>query len=226
MPCHAAAAFTLLGAQPQGNPLGWGMMFLGGWMVMTAAMMVPTILPFAGRLRQVARRRRDERTLFACLAAGYLFVWAVFGLVLLGISTLGNRILGPSLKLPFDRSTLAPALLAIAGLFQILPMKKHCLEKCRVLMQCSGGTWGSRGELRRSFTLGVRHGVACVGSCGVLMLLMFAVESAHLISMLVLTLVMAIEKNAPWGPRLTRPLGLLLLACAAMAFYLTGQGTA
>ena len=44
------------------------------------------------------------------------------------------------------------------------------------------------------------------------MLLMFAVGTTSLGWMLVLALVMAIEKNAPWGRRLGRPLGVVLLS--------------
>ena len=51
----------------------------------------------------------------------------------------------------------------------------------------------------------------CVGCCWALMLLMFAVGTTSLGWMLLLALVMATEKNAPWGRRLGRPLGVALL---------------
>jgi predicted metal-binding membrane protein len=44
------------------------------------------------------------------------------------------------------------------------------------------------------------------------MLLMFAVGVGNVGWMLVLGTVMAVEKNMPWGRRLSAPLGLALLA--------------
>ena len=44
-----------------------------------------------------------------------------------------------------------------------------------------------------------------------LMLLMFAVGTASLAWMLMLAVIMAVEKNASWGRRLGRPLGVVLL---------------
>jgi predicted metal-binding membrane protein len=45
------------------------------------------------------------------------------------------------------------------------------------------------------------------------MLLMFAVGVGNLGWMLALGAFMAIEKNLPWGRRLSAPLGVLLLCC-------------
>jgi predicted metal-binding membrane protein len=57
----------------------------------------------------------------------------------------------------------------------------------------------------------MHHGLFCVGCCWSLMLLMFAVGVGSLGWMLVLGTVMAIEKNMPWGKRLSTPLGVALL---------------
>ena len=48
------------------------------------------------------------------------------------------------------------------------------------------------------------------------MLLMFAVGAGSLGWMLVLAAVMALEKNTPWGRRLSKPLGSALLAWAGL----------
>jgi predicted metal-binding membrane protein len=47
------------------------------------------------------------------------------------------------------------------------------------------------------------------------MLIMFAVGTANLAWMLLLAAVMAVEKNSPWGRRLSRPLGIVLMTGAA-----------
>jgi predicted metal-binding membrane protein len=48
------------------------------------------------------------------------------------------------------------------------------------------------------------------------MLLMFIVGTGNVGWMLALGAVMAVEKNAPWGPRLSRPLGAVLIAGAGL----------
>jgi predicted metal-binding membrane protein len=67
-----------------------------------------------------------------------------------------------------------------------------------------------------AFTLGAHHGLFCVGCCWALMLLMFAFGAGNLGGMLALAVVMAIEKNLPWGERLRAPLGIALLTWAAI----------
>ena len=48
------------------------------------------------------------------------------------------------------------------------------------------------------------------------MLLMFGVGVGNVGWMLALGAVMAVEKNMPWGRKLSAPLGLALLACGAL----------
>jgi predicted metal-binding membrane protein len=70
----------------------------------------------------------------------------------------------------------------------------------------SGGAW----------RLGTRHALSCLGCCWALMLLLFGSGVANLAWMLVLTAVMVAEKTARWGARLSAPVGVSLLAAAAM----------
>jgi predicted metal-binding membrane protein len=64
--------------------------------------------------------------------------------------------------------------------------------------------------------LGAHHGLFCVGCCWAIMLLMFVVGTGNVGYMLVLGAVMAIEKNAAWGKKLSRPLGFGLMTWAAL----------
>jgi predicted metal-binding membrane protein len=48
------------------------------------------------------------------------------------------------------------------------------------------------------------------------MLLMFVVGTGNIGWMLILGVVMALEKNAPWGRKLSQPLGAALIAWAAL----------
>ena len=59
--------------------------------------------------------------------------------------------------------------------------------------------------------MGIAHGAFCVGCCWSLMLVMFGVGLGSLSAMLALGAVTAIEKNAPSGRRIGRPLGVALI---------------
>jgi predicted metal-binding membrane protein len=62
-----------------------------------------------------------------------------------------------------------------------------------------------------AFRLGAEHGAFCVGCCWSLMLVMFAVGTGSVAWMLALGIVMAAEKNLPWGRKLSAPLGVVLV---------------
>ena len=70
--------------------------------------------------------------------------------------------------------------------------------------------------MRNALRLGLDHGVFCVGCCWAIMLLMFVVGTGNVGWMLALGTLMAVEKNMPWGDRLSRPLGAALLLGAAI----------
>jgi predicted metal-binding membrane protein len=71
--------------------------------------------------------------------------------------------------------------------------------------------WRGKHDELHSFMLGVHHGIFCVGCCWALMLLMFVVGTGSIGWMLALGAVMAIEKNMPWGRKLSAPLGFSLI---------------
>jgi predicted metal-binding membrane protein len=105
-------------------------------------------------------------------------------------------------------------ILTIAGLYQFSSLKYACLDKCRSPLSFITSRWQGRNESAQSLRIGVEHGLFCVGCCWSLMALMFLVGTGNLIWMLLLGAVMALEKNLPWGHRLSAPLGWILLTAA------------
>src|SRR5262249_15833043 len=95
-------------------------------------------------------------------------------------------------------------------------LKYHCLDKCRTPLSFIMQHWHGITPRRDAFLLGTHHGVFCVGCCWAIMLLMFVVGTGNVDWMLVLGGVMGIEKNASWGKKLSRPLGLALIAWGAL----------
>ena len=185
--------------------------YVTGWTLMTVAMMLPTSLPLVEIFRRLTLRRADRAQLVALLIAGYLGVWVAFGVVAhvadWGLHELYER----SAWLESNAWVFGAGSLLVAGAFQFTALKYRCLDRCRTPLSFVMAHWRGSRERTQAFLLGVNHGRFCVGCCWALMLLMFAVGTGNVGWMLVLGAVMAIEKNVPWGRRLSAPLGAALL---------------
>jgi predicted metal-binding membrane protein len=195
--------------------------FVGGWTLMTVAMMLPTSLPLMQMFHRMVRGRASAPRLVGILVVGYLFVWVLCGVLLFAMNALlhAGLSLHPSLTaIPWIATA---TILAIAGLYQFSSLKYACLDKCRSPMSFLMGRWRGGNESLQALRIGTEHGLFCVGCCWSLMLLMFVVSSASLLWMLVLGVVMAVEKNVSWGRRLSAPIGALLLV-ASLAVVIVG----
>jgi predicted metal-binding membrane protein len=106
-----------------------------------------------------------------------------------------------------------------AGIYQFTPLKYVCLDRCRSPLSFVTEHWQGRQEQMQSFQLGIHHGLFCLGCCWSLMLLMFAVGAGNIGWMLALGAVMAVEKNMPWGRRISKPLGVALLGISATVIF-------
>ena len=123
------------------------------------------------------------------------------------------------------RCSRLAATLLLAGLYQLTPLKYHCLDRCRSPISFLAEHWRGRSETAEAFRLGFRHGLFCLGCCWSLMLVMFAVGVGNLGWMLLIGAIMGAEKNLAWGRRLSLPLGALLAICGlATACAIAGQG--
>jgi predicted metal-binding membrane protein len=203
-------------ALPRGDVLLPGLLYIGGWVLMTAAMMLPTVLPLLGRFERLTAARPDRRLLVGLLIVGYLLVWAAFGLAAHLLDTALHLIVGQSTWLAVNGWMLGAIVLATAGAFQFTRLKYRCLDRCRTPFSFIAQYWRGRRPKWNAFVLGGHHGAFCVGCCWAIMLLMFVVGTGNVGYMLALGAIMALEKNAPWGRRLSCPLGFALLSWAAI----------
>jgi predicted metal-binding membrane protein len=180
--------------------------FVGGWLLMTTAMMLPSSLPLVTVFRTVTR----SASLVALLLLGYFWIWALFGLA----AFVGDGVL----HIVADRSEwlaarphlIPAAVLLTAGLFQFSPLKHSCLERCRSPIGFVIQYWRDARRRLNAFALGIRHGLFCLGCCWALMLLMFGASGVDLGWMLALGAVMFLEKAVRWGTWVTRPVGAVL----------------
>jgi predicted metal-binding membrane protein len=177
-------------------------------------MMLPTALPLLRLFDRLTAARPNRLALIGLLVAGYLLVWSGFGVAAHLLDAWLHATVARSGRLLFNGWVLGAIMLTIAGLFQFSRFKYHCLDKCRTPFSFIAQHWNGRTPRLSAFRLGVHHGMFCVGCCWAIMLLMFVVGTGNVGWMLILGAVMALEKNAPWGRRLSHPLGFALLAWA------------
>ena len=199
---------------------GHWLIVLAMWWVMMIAMMIPSASPMILLYARATRHAQSQGRLpqatvpTAVFASGYLLVWLGFavGATLLmwfieragAISAMGMSSLSP---------WLSAAILILAGLYQLSPLKQVCLQRCRTPAEFLSRYWrpGVSGALR----MGLRHGAFCVGCCWSLMVLLFVGGVMNVLWIALLAVFVILEKLAPGGPSLARIGGGLLLIWGA-----------
>jgi predicted metal-binding membrane protein len=182
------------------------------WVVMMAAMMFPSVAPTVALYARMAHRRRPWAPLL--FAAGYLVAWTAAGLVAYGLFALGREALGAPLAWDRGGRFVAGALLAVAAVYELTPLKDVCLTKCRSPLGFLLGSW--RDGLRGAVALGARHGAWCVGCCWALMAALFALGVMSLAWMAFVAALIAFEKTLPWARPVTYGTAALLGALAVL----------
>ena len=179
------------------------------WALMTAAMMAPTAAPTVAAYRDLTSCHPSAPVGTAAFIGGYLAVWLGFA-VLAAVAQYG--LAAASLLSPHGVSIapwLTAALLVGAGLYQFSTLKAACISKCRSPLGFLMSHW--RAGPSGAFSMGLTHGLVCVGCCWALMLLAFVGGAMNLIWMGGAMALMLLEKLPDIGQLLTRPLGIILV---------------
>src|SRR5260370_22132796 len=107
--------------------------FLGMWVVMMVAMMLPSLVPMLRRYRQAVGRTGETRLgrLTAIVGVGYFFVWAMFGLAAfpLGVALATVEMKQPALARAVPIGACVVVLMA--GSLQLTAWKARHLTCCR-----------------------------------------------------------------------------------------------
>lgn len=195
-------------------------LFIGGWLLMSIAMMLPATYPLIEIFYRLARRRARPAVLVQSLVSGYLLVWTAFGFLAFAFKLVAGALTAGLLP----AWLMSSGLLIIAGGFQFSSLKYRCLEQCQRPLSFVLQRWRHQDSAGTAFRIGAEHGVYCVGCCWALMLLMFAAGTAHLLWMFLLALLMGVEKNWQGGKRMSRPtgVGLLVLGVGLAIWRLPG----
>ena len=168
--------------------------FLAAWTLMMVAMMLPSATPL------VLLYRRPGR---AQLVAGYVLVWAAFGVPVYALAHAVDLMEVPAAAIA--------AVLVAAGVYQLTPLKAACLRRCRSPLDFLALRWG-----RRPLRLGVDHGTYCVGCCWGLMAVLVVAAAMSLAAAALIAAVVFAEKVLRVGAWTARAAGVALLAAAAV----------
>jgi predicted metal-binding membrane protein len=139
---------------------------------------------------------------------GYAAVWTGYS----AAAALGQwglvaaALLSP--ELAATSPVLGGALLLAAGIYQWTPWRDACMAHCRSPVGYFMTSW--REGRRGAFTMGVRHGLYCVGCCWALMALSFVFGVMNILWMAGVTAFLLVEKITSWGPRFGRAAGVIL----------------
>lgn len=191
--------------------LSW---FLGVWVVMMAAMMLPSVAPTIALYARMTRRRSPLSPLL--FTAGYLATWTSAGVLAFAVGVAVSRV--PGDPLAWDRAgrLLAAVTLLVAAGYELTPLKDVCLRRCRSPLGSLLGGWrdGRSGALR----MGARNGAWCVGCCWALMASLFALGVMSVVWMAVVAGLIAVQKTVPGHRTATYGTAAVLLALGVLLF--------
>ena len=192
--------------------------FLGLWVVMMAAMMLPSVAPVAvlwTRLISGASAGVGRVARLALFLSGYLLIWALIGAVAFVALTGTGRLLTAS---PTVAKWVGVAIFIAAGSYQLSPWKDWCLRRCRSPIGALMYYVGYKGR-SRDIRVGLHHGATCAGCCWGLMIVLIAVGVMNVAVMAGLAAVIFAEKLWRYGKPFGQAVGVVLVAVGVLAIW-------
>jgi len=186
-------------------------LFVGMWMIMMVAMMLPSLIPMLSRYRSALKKINTMQLgkLTASAGAGYFFAWTLVGVA---IFPLGTMLAVLEMKMP-GVARITPITIAIivifAGVFQFTAKKMHYLACCRSTPKSIDITPANAGAAWR---YGLRLGRRCIYCCANLSSILIVVGIMDLSAMVIVTLAISAERLASNSRRAARVVGIVIIA--------------
>ena len=184
--------------------------FLGMWVVMMVAMMLPSLVPMLWRYRQAVGRPGETRLgrLTALVAAGYFFVWTVFGMAVfpLGVALAAVAMQRP----PLARAVpiTVGVVVLMAGALQRTAWKARQLACCR---EAPGRGRTLPADAGTAWRHGLRLGLHCSYCCAGLTAILLVIGVMDLRAMAVVAAAITVERSAPAGEVVARGIGAVVV---------------
>ncbi len=173
--------------------LGAAASFLGMWVVMMVAMMLPSLVPTLRRYHQAGLGR-----LTALVGVGYFVVWTVFGMAVFPLSAALAR----------ATPIVVGVLVLLAGFLQFTAWKAHHLACCR-----EAGRDRVPADAGTAWRHGLRLGLHCT-KCNVgLMAILLGLGVMDVRAMVAVAAAITVERlaPAPAGERVARATGVVVV---------------
>ena len=205
--------------------LGATASFLGMWIVMMVAMMLPSLIPMLSRYRQAVGRAGETRLgrLTTLVGVAYFFVWTVFGMAAfpLGVALAAAEMQHPMLARAIPIAVGVAIL--IAGLVQLTAWKGRHLACCR---ETPGRGCTLPADRATAWRHGLRLGLHCTQCCLGLIAMLLVVGVMDLRAMAVVAVAISAERIAPAGERIARAIGVIAVAAGLFLIARELQGQA
>jgi predicted metal-binding membrane protein len=184
--------------------------FLGMWVVMMVAMMLPSLVPMLRRYRQAVGRTDERRldSLTATVGAAYFFVWTVFGMAVFPLGAALAAIEMQQSALARAVPIAAGVVVLIAGALQFSAWKARHLACCREL---PGRGRTLPADAGTAWRYGLRLGLHCSHCCAGLITILLVVGVMDLRAMAVVAAAITSERLAPAGEHVARAIGAIVV---------------
>jgi len=190
--------------------LGAAASFLGMWVVMMAAMMLPSLFAMLRRYRRAVSGTGETRLgpLTTLVGLGYFSVWTMFGVAafLLGVALAEVEMQLPALASAVPISV--GVVVAIAGALQFTTWKAHHLACCR---EVPGHGRALAADVATAWRHGLGLGLHCTQCCAGLVAVLLVVGVMDLRAMAVVAAAITVERLAPAGERVARTIGAFVV---------------
>ncbi len=183
--------------------------FLGMWVVMMVAMMLPSLVPMLWRYRQAVGRAGEARLggLTALVGMGYFFVWTVFGMAAfpLGVALAAVEMRQPALARAVP--VAVGVVVLMAGSLQLTAWKARHLACCR---EAPGRGRRLPADAGAAWRHGLRLGLHCSACCVALVAILLVIGVMDPRVMAVVAAAITGERLAPAGERVARATGAVV----------------
>ncbi len=179
--------------------------FSASWVVMMAAMMLPSAMPLVLEFARNSQGRRGWQAATGMLGVTYLSVWLAFGLICYVVRN------AFPMSVPGE-GLVGGVALVLAGLYGLTPIKRASEARCRELCALHGPL--PFNLMRSAVVVGAKYGLSCVGCSAALMVAMVMIGMSNLSWIVILSGVVVVYKLVP-APS-TRRTWLLSAALGAL----------
>ena len=190
--------------------------FVGMWIAMMTAMMLPSFAPLLWRYRATLRRAGVPRITrhASAMTFGYLCAWTAVGVASF---VLGARVAELAMRMPAIARAVPLAggvLVLLAGALQFSAWKTAHLACCRHV--------ASHDHPRAACIAGLHHGFHCACCCAGLTATLFVFGIMDLRAMALVTVAITAERLAPPHEYVSRGIGVVLLVIGCLLIVHAG----